>query len=84
MCRCDGNCPALPVIAMRSGPAELSWSDSPRLSELEEGVARLERLTSRNSGNSSMPPSSDDLPGKKPPGRKPRRHGGVAVRSATR
>jgi hypothetical protein len=40
-----------------------------RTKELEERVARLERLISRNSGNSSMPPSSDDLPGKKPPGR---------------
>ena len=40
--------------------------------ELEERVARLERLVSRNSGNSSMPPSTDDLPGKKPPERKPR------------
>ena len=44
--------------------------------ELEERVARLERLISRNSGNSSMPPSTDDLPGKKPPERKPRRGGG--------
>ena len=32
--------------------------------ELAERVARLERLISRNSGNSSMPPSTDDLPGK--------------------
>ncbi len=39
---------------------------------LEERVARLERLISRNSGNSSMPPSTDDLPGKKPPERKAR------------
>ena len=37
--------------------------------ELAERVARLERLISRNSGNSSMPPSTDDLPGKKPPER---------------
>ena len=29
---------------------------------LEERVRRLERQASRNSGNSSMPPSSDDLP----------------------
>jgi hypothetical protein len=43
---------------------------------LEARVARLERLISRNSGNSSMPPSADDLPGNKPPGRKPRRGGG--------
>ena len=47
-----------------------------RNEELAERVARLERLISRNSGNSSMPPSSDDLPGKKPPERKPRRGGG--------
>jgi hypothetical protein len=44
--------------------------------ELAERVARLERLISRNSGNSSMPPSTDDLPGKKPPPAKPRRGGG--------
>jgi transposase len=41
-----------------------------------EKIARLERLVSRNSGNSSMPPSTDDLPGKKPPERKPSRGGG--------
>ena len=46
-----------------------------KIAELEERVARLERLISRNSGNSSMPPSTDDLPGKKPPERKPRRGG---------
>jgi hypothetical protein len=44
--------------------------------ELEERAARLERLISRNSGNSSMPPSTDDLPGKKPPERRPRRGAG--------
>ncbi len=43
-----------------------------KIAELEEKVARLERLISRNSGNSSMPPSADDLPGKKPPERKAR------------
>jgi len=43
-----------------------------QIAGLEERVARLERLISRNSGNSSMPPSTDDLPGKKPPERKPR------------
>jgi transposase len=47
-----------------------------QIAELEARVARLERLISRNSGNSSMPPSADDLPGKKPPERKPRRGGG--------
>jgi transposase len=34
---------------------------------LEERVRRLERQVSRNSGNSSMPPSSDDLPGRTKP-----------------
>jgi transposase len=45
--------------------------------ELGARVARLERLVSRNSGNSSMPPSTDDLPGKKQPPekKKPRRDG---------
>ncbi|MGH3260277.1 MAG: IS66 family transposase [Streptosporangiaceae bacterium] len=43
--------------------------------ELAEKMARLERLISRNSGNSSMPPSSDDRPGKKPP-RPRQRQGG--------
>ena len=43
-----------------------------QIAELEGRVERLERLISRNSGNSSMPPSADDLPGKKPPERRPR------------
>jgi transposase len=42
------------------------------VSELREQLAAAERAGSRNSGNSSMPPSSDDLPGRKPP-RKQRR-----------
>jgi hypothetical protein len=43
-----------------------------QLAELGERVARMEREASRNSGNSSMPPSSDDLPGRRAP-RKQRR-----------
>ncbi|WP_433498169.1 DUF6444 domain-containing protein [Sphaerimonospora sp. CA-214678] len=39
--------------------------------ELRERVARLERALSRNSGNSGMPPSSDDQPGKAQPKDKP-------------
>ncbi len=39
--------------------------------DLRARLARLERLLSRNSGNSSMPPSTDDLPGKTPPADKP-------------
>ena len=51
-----------------------------RNAELEARVARLELLVSRNSGNSSMPPSTDDLPGKKPPAGKPRRGPGGGKR----
>jgi len=50
-----------------------------KIAALEERVARLERLISRNSGNSSMPPGTDDLPGKKPPERRPRRGGLIDV-----
>src|SRR5262249_52937230 len=38
-----------------------------RVGEPEDQLARLERAVSRNSGNSSMPPSADDLPDKTPP-----------------
>jgi transposase len=43
---------------------------------LAEEVRLLRRKLGRNSGNSSMPPSADDLPGKKPPERQGRRGGG--------
>lgn len=39
-------------------------------------LARLEHLLSRNSGNSSMPPSKDDDPGRTPPPEKPMRPAG--------
>ena len=38
-----------------------------RVAVLEERLARLERAASRNSGNSSFPPSMDDQPGRTPP-----------------
>ena len=38
-----------------------------RYDQLEAKVAKLEHLLSRNSGNSSMPPSLDDKPGGTPP-----------------
>ncbi|MGH3448429.1 MAG: IS66 family transposase [Nocardioidaceae bacterium] len=38
--------------------------------ELAGRVGRLERLVSRNSGNSSMPPSGDDAPGRAKPASK--------------
>jgi transposase len=43
-----------------------------QVKELRERVAEMERAASRNSGNSSMPPASDDLPGRRQP-RKQRR-----------
>jgi transposase len=47
------------------------------IAALREQVARLERAVSRNSGNSSMPPSGDDTPGRVPPKKKqPRPAGG--------
>ena len=42
------------------------------VADLREQLETVERAGSRNSGNSSMPPSSDGLPGRKPP-RKRRR-----------
>ena len=42
------------------------------VADLREQLAAAERPGSRNSGNSSMPPGSDDLPGRRPP-RKQRR-----------
>jgi transposase len=43
------------------------------IADLQDRMARLERAVSRNSGNSSMPPSADDLPGRRPPSRQQRR-----------
>ena len=42
------------------------------LAELKDRIACLERAVSGNSGNSSMPPSGDDTPGRKPPGKQRR------------
>jgi transposase len=50
---------------------------SAQVAGLEERLARLERLASRNSGNSSFPPSMDDLPGRTAPREKPRRGTGT-------
>jgi hypothetical protein len=47
------------------------------IGDLLARVERLERLISRNSGNSSMPPSSDDLPGRGPPAGGPARKAGT-------
>ena len=47
-----------------------------QVAEMAERLARLERAVSRNSGNSGMPPSADDLPGRTPPAPKPKRGDG--------
>jgi transposase len=49
--------------------AENAWLTA-QMADLGARMDRLERLASRNSGNSSMPPSADDLPGRTPPQRK--------------
>jgi transposase len=74
------------VAALQASAARLRAEDAEvraenaelraRNAELAERIARLERLLSRTSGNSSMPPGTDDLPGKKPPERTARRGGG--------
>ncbi len=51
-----------------------------QIEDLRAKMARLERIVSRNSGNSSMPPSTDDLPGRKPLSRQQRRAAGRAAR----
>jgi hypothetical protein len=50
------------------------------LERLRVELERLKRLISRNSGNSSMPPSTDDLPGRKKPVRKAKPKAGGAKR----
>jgi transposase len=44
-----------------------------QVSDLAERLAKLERKLSRNSGNSGMAPSCDDLPGRTAPEPKPKR-----------
>jgi len=50
------------------------------IADLQDRMTRLERALSRNSGNSSMPPSADDLPGRRPPSRQQRRASERAAR----
>jgi hypothetical protein len=49
--------------------------------DLAAKLAKVEHLLSRNSGNSSMPPSTDDDPGRTPPAVKPKRQAGGPKRS---
>jgi len=58
------------VIAEQAGAIGELRSE---LVALAEEVAELRRRLGRNSGNSSMAPSADDLPGRTPPPARPRR-----------
>ena len=61
------------ITALITQVAELMEANE----QLAAKLARLEHLRSRNSGNSSLPPSMDDQPGRQPPeGRDRRRKGG--------
>jgi transposase len=63
------------IVALAARNADLEAQNAglgARVGELEERLARLERAVSRNSGNSGMPPSADDLPGRTPPQRRQR------------
>ena len=51
---------------------------------LAERVAALERAAGRNSGNSGMPPSADDLPGRRKPLGRPGKGFGTQARQAAR
>lgn len=67
------------VAALQEANARLRAENAELKAQLAEQagkIARLERLISRNSGNSPMPPGTDDQPGKKPPQRRARRGGG--------
>jgi transposase len=81
-----GEPPADPRDALIREQAERIGEQERRLAAQAEQIAALEamvadlrgqleaarRAGSRNSGNSSMPPSTDDLPGRKPPRRQRR------------
>jgi transposase len=57
------------ITALAGQVADLMEANEQLAAKLE----RLERLLSRNSGNSSFPPSMDDQPGRRPPEGKGRR-----------
>jgi transposase len=58
------------VKLARDQAARLEEQDR-QIEALRSELERLRRLLTRNSGNSSMPPSSDDLPGRTRPQAKP-------------
>jgi len=64
--------PEDPRDALIAGQAERIAVLEAIVADLRDQLGAAARAVSRNSGNSSMPPSADDLPGRKPP-RKQRR-----------
>ena len=66
------------VVAQAARIAELAAANE----QLAGRLARVEHLLSRNSANSSNPPSKDGEPGRTPPKEKKRRQGGGAPRRA--
>src|SRR5260370_40136824 len=72
--------PPAPDCASCAARDALIWEPAAGIEELRSGVvalaahvAELRRRLGRNSGNSSMAPSADDLPGRTPPPAKPGR-----------
>jgi transposase len=59
------------LLALVVAQAQMIETLQAQVSSLTERVAELERRLGRNSGNSSMPPSMDDLPGRTAPPDKP-------------
>jgi transposase len=72
MAGCDRCAARDPRDALIAAQAERIEAPEALVADLREQLAAALRAGSRNSGNSSMPPSSDDLPGRKPPRRQRR------------
>ena len=75
--------PGDPRDALIAAQAERIEALEALVAGLREQLAAALRAGSRNSGNSSMPPSTDDLPGRKPP-RRQRRAAGHAENKGNR
>jgi hypothetical protein len=68
----------LAIEALEARNADLGLRNGELPAQAAALQGRLERLVSRNSGDSPMPSSSDDLPGRKAPGQ--RKRGGTGKR----
>jgi transposase len=64
------------LVVLAAGQAEEIAALRAENTDLAGRLARVERLLSRNSGNSSMPPSKDGEPGKTPPALAGKKRGG--------